>query len=114
MIIKPFRAKDIISIKQSFFLLYGENEGYKNQIIDNILKKFGENNIKYDADDIINNPDIIFSELNNFSIFLPIIFFLTLFHYSPVNSCTNFILGFCLYSGYISWLNERNININHC
>ena len=69
MIIKPFRAKDIISIKQSFFLLYGENEGYKNQIIDNILKKFGENNIKYDADDIINNPDIIFSELNNFSLF---------------------------------------------
>ncbi len=69
MIIKAFQAKNITSNKQSFFLLFGENEGYKNQIIEYIVKEFSENSIKYDADDIINNPEIIFSELNNLSLF---------------------------------------------
>ena len=69
MIIKAFQAKSLSSNKQSFFLLHGENEGYKNQIIENIIKEFKENVIKYDADDIIKNPKIIFSELNNKSLF---------------------------------------------
>ena len=69
MIIKAFQAKNITTNKQSFFLLFGENEGYKNQIIEDIVKRFSENSIKYDADDIISNPDIIFSELNNLSLF---------------------------------------------
>ena len=69
MIIKVFQAKNVLSVKQSFFLLYGENEGYKNQITENIVKEFGKTIIKYDADDIINNPDIIFTELNNLSLF---------------------------------------------
>lgn len=69
MIIKVFQAKNFLSVKQSFFLLYGENEGYKNQITENIVKEFGKTIIKYDADDIINNPDIIFTELNNLSLF---------------------------------------------
>ena len=69
MIIKAFQAKNIPTNKQSFFLLYGENDGYKNQIIDNIVKGFGEKALKYDADDIINNPNIFFSELNNISLF---------------------------------------------
>ena len=69
MIIKVFQAKNILSIKQSFFLLYGENEGYKNQIIESIVNGFGGSTIKYDAEDIIKNPDIIFTELNNSSLF---------------------------------------------
>ena len=69
MIIKVFQAKNVLSVKQSFFLLYGENEGYKNQITENIVKEFGKTIIKYDADDIINNPDIIYTELNNLSLF---------------------------------------------
>ena len=69
MIIKVFQAKNFLSVKQSFFLLYGENEGYKNQITENIVKEFGKTIIKYDADDIINNPDIIYTELNNLSLF---------------------------------------------
>ncbi len=69
MIIKAFQAQKLTLNKESFFLLYGENEGYKNQIIDSIIKKFGESVLKYDADEIINNPDIIFSELNNKSLF---------------------------------------------
>ena len=69
MIIKVFQAKNVLSVKQSFFLLYGENEGYKNQITESIVKEFGKTIIKYDADDIINNPDLIFTELNNLSLF---------------------------------------------
>lgn len=69
MIIKAFQAKSLSSNKQSFFLLHGENEGYKNQIIENIIKEFKESVIKYDADDIIKDPKIIFSELNNKSLF---------------------------------------------
>ena len=34
MIIKAFQVKNLYPNKQSFFLLYGENEGYKNQIIE--------------------------------------------------------------------------------
>ena len=66
---QSFQAKNVLSVKQSFFLLYGENEGYKNQITESIVKEFGKTIIKYDADDIINNPDLIFTELNNLSLF---------------------------------------------
>ena len=69
MIIKTFQAKNLSSSDACFFLLYGENEGFKNQIIENIQKNFKGNILKYDADDIINNPDIFFSELNNRSLF---------------------------------------------
>ena len=33
MILKTFELKKLNSIKSNIFLLYGENEGYKNQII---------------------------------------------------------------------------------
>ena len=62
-------SKNLYPNKQSFFLLYGENEGYKKEIIDIIIKDFKENVLKYDAEEIINNPNIIFSELNNVSLF---------------------------------------------
>ena len=39
------------------------------KIIENIIKEFKESVIKYDADDIIKDPKIIFSELNNKSLF---------------------------------------------
>ena len=38
-----------------------------------------------------------------FSICLPIVIFGSLIHYSPVNHCTIFIMGFCLFSGFINW-----------
>ena len=69
MIIKTFQSEKLITNKQSFLLFYGENEGYKNQIIESIVNEFGETTIKYDADDIIKDPDIIFTELNNSSLF---------------------------------------------
>ena len=69
MIIKTFQVKNLYPNKQSFFLLYGENEGLKKEITDIIINNFRENVLKYDSEEIINNPDIIFSELNNVSLF---------------------------------------------
>ena len=43
MIIKTFQVKNLYPNKQSFFLLYGENEGFKKEIIDIIIKDFKEN-----------------------------------------------------------------------
>ena len=67
MIIKTFQVKNLYPNKQSFFLLYGENEGLKKEITDIIINNFRENVLKYDSEEIINNPNIIFSELNNVS-----------------------------------------------
>ena len=40
MIIKTFQVKNLYPNKQSFFLLYGENEGFKKEITDIIVKDF--------------------------------------------------------------------------
>ena len=69
MIIKTFQVKDLYPNKQSFFLLYGENEGLKKEITDIIINDFKENVLKYDSEEIVNNSNIIFSELNNVSLF---------------------------------------------
>ena len=69
MIIKTFQVKDLYQNKQSFFLLYGENEGLKKEITDIIIKDFKENVLKYDSEEIVNSSNIIFSELNNVSLF---------------------------------------------
>ena len=39
MIIKSFELNKIDLRKNNFFLFYGENEGFKNQIIENTFKK---------------------------------------------------------------------------
>ncbi len=69
MIIKAFQVKNLNPNKQNFFLLYGENEGFKKEIIDIIIKDFRENVLSYDSEEIAKNPNIIFSELNNVSLF---------------------------------------------
>ena len=69
MIIKTFQVKNLYPNKQSFFLLYGENEGLKKEITDIIVKDFQKSVLTYDSEEIINNPSIIFSELNNVSLF---------------------------------------------
>ena len=49
MIVKTFQAKNLYPNKQSFFLLYGENEGLKKEITDIIINDFRENVFKYDS-----------------------------------------------------------------
>ena len=53
MIIKNFELEKLKSKKVKKILFYGENEGYKNQIINNFfIKKFSDNFEKYEENQI--------------------------------------------------------------
>ena len=70
MIIKNFELEKLKSTKVKKILFYGENEGYKNQIINNFfIKKFSDNYEKYDENQILNNYEDFFSSLLNKSFF---------------------------------------------
>ena len=70
MIIKSFEFDKLKLDNLKFFLLYGKNEGYQNELINNILIKNFEGEInKYDENEFINNYEIIMSELINMSLF---------------------------------------------
>ena len=61
MIIKSFNLNDAKKLHSNFFLFYGENEGHKDEVINNyFLKKFNGEIIKYDEDQILANKDIFF------------------------------------------------------
>ena len=65
MIIKAFQVKNTSINNYNMFLLYGENEGFKNQVIANISEDYKPNILKYEEDELIKNSDIFFSEVNN-------------------------------------------------
>ena len=69
MIIKAFQVKNTSINNYNMFLLYGENEGFKNQVIHNISKDYEPNILKYEEDELLKNSDIFFSEVNNISLF---------------------------------------------
>ena len=70
MIIKNFELEKLKSTKVKKILFYGENEGYKNQIINNFfIKNFSDNFEKYEENQIINNYEDFFSGLLNKSFF---------------------------------------------
>ena len=70
MIIKNFELEKLKSTKVKKILFYGENEGYKNQIINNFfIKKFSDNFEKYEENYILNNYEDFFSSLLNKSFF---------------------------------------------
>ena len=70
MIIKNLELERLKSTKIKKILFYGENEGYKNQIINNFfVKKFSDNFEKYEENQILNNYEDFFSGLLNKSFF---------------------------------------------
>ena len=70
MIIKTFELQKLKETKAKNFLFYGENDGYKNQIINEyFLKKFKKNVNKYDENEVLNNYDSFVSNLLNKSFF---------------------------------------------
>ena len=70
MIIKSFEEDKIKKTNLNFFLLYGENEGFKNQIIKNLLTKdFDGNIIRYDESEIVQKTEIFSTEITNKSFF---------------------------------------------
>ena len=70
MIIKSFELEKLASLNFSIHLLYGNNEGIKQDIINNIYtKNFKGEVLKYDEQDILNNKDEFISSLLNKSLF---------------------------------------------
>ena len=70
MIIKSFELNKIDYSKNKFFLLYGENQGHKNQIIDEKIKKiYSESTYCYDENEILNNQEDFFSNILTKSFF---------------------------------------------
>ena len=70
MIIKSFETAKIDLKKNNFFLLYGENEGHKIQVIEEKFKKqFSENKYVYDESEIIKNEEDFFNKVLSKSFF---------------------------------------------
>ncbi len=70
MIIKSFELNKINLEKNKFFLLYGENEGFKNEVVKNKFEKeFNQNIYRYDEKEILNNDENFLSSINTRSFF---------------------------------------------
>ena len=70
MIIKSFELEKIISLNFNIHLIYGNNEGIKQDIISNFYKKNYKGEVlKYDEQDILTNKDEFISSLLNKSLF---------------------------------------------
>ena len=69
MIIKSFDLNKN-NFKENFYLLYGENQGYKDQIIKSKFKdKYSECTYSYDENEILNNRESFYNELISKSFF---------------------------------------------
>ena len=70
MIIKSFNVNEIRKLKSNFFLFYGENEGHKEEIInDFFIKDFKGEIIKYEEKQILENKELFFEVCLNESLF---------------------------------------------
>tara|TARA_B100001057_G_scaffold395893_1_gene405511 strand:+ start:3453 stop:4451 length:999 start_codon:yes stop_codon:yes gene_type:complete len=69
VIIKSYEIKNKEISKFKFFLVYGENEGLKKDIINTIKNKSGSKEIKYEEAQILNNKTEFYNEINNRSLF---------------------------------------------
>lgn len=70
MIIKSFNLNDLKKKKSNVYLLYGENEGLKEEIVQNFfLNGFNGEIIKYDENQIIENKNNFFETCFNESLF---------------------------------------------
>ncbi len=70
MILKPYQLSKIVEKNSNFFLFYGQNEGHKNEAIQQILNMdFTKNIFKYEEDEIFKNYNNFISEISNKSFF---------------------------------------------
>ena len=70
MIVKTYQLEKINNNQSTFYLLYGENEGYKNQVIKDLLAiDFKDNINRYEETEIINNFDNFVTQITNKSFF---------------------------------------------
>ena len=68
MIIKSFEAGKIKIENNQFILLYGQNEGFKNELTNNLLKNRSEVTT-YDEKEILDNPEIFIENIISQSLF---------------------------------------------
>ena len=70
MIIKFFEVEKVDLKTKKFFLLYGENQGLKNEIIEKKFKKnYSGNTYNYEENDILNNKENFFNTILSKSFF---------------------------------------------
>ena len=70
MIIKNYELNKIDFKKNNFFLFYGKNDGYQNEIIEKYFTSKFEGRIdRYDENEFISNNQIIITEMMNKSFF---------------------------------------------
>ena len=70
MIIKSFELNKINLEKSNFFLLYGENEGFKNEVIKKKFEnKFDQNIYRYEEKEILDNKENFFNSITTKSFF---------------------------------------------
>ena len=69
MIIKVFELTKINPNLDKFFLLYGENEGLKDELTKNIEKKFDKNIYRYEEKEILENKENFFNGILTKSLF---------------------------------------------
>ena len=70
MIIKSNNLNSLKNTKSDFFLLYGENEGFKEEVINNFfIKGFDGEILKYDENQILENRNEFFDLCLNESLF---------------------------------------------
>ena len=69
MIIKSYEINKINLKKNNVYLLYGENEGFKNKVINDTFKKFSKNIYRYDEKEILNNKENFFNKILSKSFF---------------------------------------------
>ena len=68
MILKSFELNKIDLLKNKMILLYGKNEGHKNEVISAITKK-NKNILNYDEKEILDNTAQFLESLINQSLF---------------------------------------------
>ena len=70
MILKAYEINKINNIKEKYFLFYGENEGFKNQVIKEKFEVNFTNEIyRYDEKDLLDNENSFFENILNKSFF---------------------------------------------
>ena len=70
MILKSFELERISKEKYHFFLLYGENQGHKNQVIEKQFKSSYSNNIyQHEEAEVLNNQETFFNNILSKSFF---------------------------------------------
>ena len=69
MIIKTFEINKRKFDKQNFFLVYGENEGLKDEVIQNFKKNLKGSVQNFDETQVINNKEMFYEKIFNQSLF---------------------------------------------